>query len=582
MTGIASFQFLQPLWLLLLPALWLLIWIRARRGGRESIWRQVCDAHLLAAMTAGQSRADGRAPVTWILGGVLSIGIVAAAAPSWSRLSYPIMQATSARVIVFDLSRSMLVEDIRPSRYQHALAAASEILGDGFSGETGLLVFAQSAFVLSPLSRDADSLLAFIEAVDPETMPQDGNNLAAVIDAATELLSASLIGQGQIIVITSGDSHDPRAVSAATAAATRGNRVSVLAIGSAAGGPLLDRQGALQRDGNGLIEISKTNFALLQRIVAAGRGGLVVAGTAGYNADLLSSRIDASELVEAQRDAEESAREAADDGVWLVWLMLPLALLLFRRNMLWLLLVVLLFPVEQDAYASDSGGFWTHSERAAANAYRQGDFDTAIEISNEPMLRGASYYRNGRFQQALEQFAEVDSASGRYNHANTLVRLQRYDEAIAGYRQALELDPDFGDARYNLRLLELFLRQQADPAETEEGDAHKLAPADGLAANAALEVRIGIATELQGNPADEQQYGPGYGAAQQAGQVDPLERFDGEDLDAERFTLRASSPELAPQQEFIERWISTLPETSSELYRRKFLRDFLRQQQQQR
>jgi Ca-activated chloride channel homolog len=582
MSTLAGFQFLQPLWLMLLPALWLLIWMQARRAGGESIWQQVCDAHLLAAMTAGQARGAGRGLATWLLGGVLSIGIVAAAAPSWSSLSHPIMEATSARVVVLDLSRSMLVEDIRPNRYQHALAAAGEIIGDGFSGETGLLVFAQSAFVLSPLSRDADSLLAFIEVVDPGTMPRDGNNLAAAIAAAAELLSASLAGQGQIIVITSGDSHDPRAVSAAAAASGLGNRVSVLAIGSAAGGPLLDQHGALQRDGSGQVQISKTNFPLLQRIAEAGRGAMAVLGAAGNNADLLSSRIDASELVEAQRDAESSEREAADDGVWLVWLMLPFALLLFRRNLLWILVVVLLLPAEQDAFAADSSELWTHSERVAMNAYRQGDYDTAIEMSDDPMLRGASYYRSGRLQQALQQFAEVDSARGHYNHANTLVRLQRYGEAIAGYRQALEYDPDLGDARYNLRLLELFLRQQADPAAGDDDVGHNLEPTDGNAANEALEVRIGIAAELQGNPADEQQTGPGFGAAQQSGQVDPLERFDGQDLAMERFTLRAPGPELAPQQEFIERWINSLPETSNELYRRKFLRDFLRQQQQQR
>jgi len=582
MSAAAGFQFLQPLWLLLLPPLWLLIWIQSKRFGERSAWRQVCDAHLLAAMTAGQSRDNGGRLVAWILAVVLSIGIIAAAAPSWSRQSQPIMEATSARVIVFDLSRSMLVEDVSPSRYRHALAAASEILGDGFSGETGLLVFAQSAFVLSPLSRDADSLQAFIAAVDPDTMPQDGNNLAAAIEAAAELLSASLSGWGQIIVITSGDSRDRLAPGVAAAAAKQGNRISLLAIGSAAGGPMLDQHGALQRDANGQIQISKTNFPLLQRIAGAGRGALVVVGAAGYNPDLISSRIEASELVEAQRDVESSEREAADDGVWLIWLMLPLALLLFRRNLLWMLLVILLLPIEQETFASEISDFWTHPQKIALDAYRQGDYATASGLSISPMLRGAIHYRRGQFQQALQQFKAVDSAGGRYNYANTLVRLQRYGDAIASYRQALELDPKLSDARYNLRLLELFLSQQADSGAEEDGAGDADDPVDDSAANEPLEVRIGIATELQRNPADEQQLGPGSGAAQQSGQVDPLERFDDEDLAQQRFILRAQGIEQPLQQEFIERWINSLPETSSELYRRKFLRDFRRQQLQQR
>ena len=58
------------------------------------------------------------------------------------------------------------------------------------------------------------------------------------------------------------------------------------------------------------------------------------------------------------------------------------------------------------------------------------------------------------------------------------------------------------------------------------------------------------------------------------GQVDPLARFDGEDPAEQRFVLRARGAEQMPQEAFIEGWISDLPETSTELYRRKFLRDY--------
>lgn len=169
-----------------------------------------------------------------------------------------------------------------------------------------------------------------------------------------------------------------------------------------------------------------------------------------------------------------------------------------------------------------------------------------------------------------------------YNQANTLVQLQRYPEAKTGYQQALELDPGFGNARYNMRLLELFLRQQADSVGENSGASDAGDPGDDPAAGEIGEMRIGITSELQVNPADEQQLGPGFGAAQQPGQVDPLERFDGSEANQERFVLRALSAEQMPRPETIERWISSLPETSTELYRRKFLRDYLRQQQQQR
>ena len=125
--------------------------------------------------------------------------------------------------------------------------------------------FAGSAYVRAPLSRDDATLLALLEAVHPDTMPQDGSNLAQAIASAQDLLKASVSGQGQILLITSGDSRAETAVEAALAASAQGHRVSVLAIGTAIGGPSLDQTGGLLRDTNGEFQIKKTNFELLRR-----------------------------------------------------------------------------------------------------------------------------------------------------------------------------------------------------------------------------------------------------------------------------------------------------------------------------
>ena len=596
MNSTGSFQFLQPLWLLMLAPTWLLIWAYIRQARRKAAWARYCDAHLLAYMTAGQSMSSSHALPAWILGGVLSIGIFSAAAPSWSRLSDPVTQATDARIIVLDLSRSMLVQDVKPNRYAHAVAAASEILASDYAGETGLVVFAGTAFVLSPLSRDANSLKAFVEAVHPDTMPQDGSNLAQAITTAQGLLAASSGDRGQILLISSGDSHDDDALressAAAFAAAVENISVSVIAIGSAAGGPMRDPKGGLTRTADGRIQLSRPNFDLLQRIATAGKGSMMIVDGVGINADLLNSGISASTLVTSQLLAGKSGREASDDGAWLVWLMLPLALLLFRRNLLFVLLLALILPDEQKLYAADNSvaevkigkGYelWTHPEKIAFDAYQRGDYDTALENTDDPLLSGASYYRRAQFQQALVRFSEVESASAWHNHGNALVQLRRYSEAIDSYRQAIELDPENLAAGYNKRLLELFLEQHSEAgAEGQDSNDGSVAD-DSSAAQEAFEMRIGIATELQNNPADDQQPGPGSGANRQSAQVDPLERFDGAEMEQERFVLRAQGPGEMPEADFINRWISSLPETSTELYRRKFLRDFRRQQRQPR
>ena len=68
----------------------------------------------------------------------------------------------------------------------------------------------------------------------------------------------------------------------------------------------------------------------------------------------------------------------------------------------------------------------------------------------------------------------------------------------------------------------------------------------------------------------------------QSAQVDPFESFDGLEQELERFILRGRDGDQPPDPEFIERWIKSLPETSTDLYQRKFLRDYQRQRRQPR
>ena len=139
MNDSAVFQFLNPGWLLLLPPAWWLIWSYSRRAGRESMWNRICEPRLLDKMTGDGQAGTSNRMLAWTLGIVMTLSIIAAAGPSWRKQSYPILESTSARVVALDLSRSMLVQDVKPTRFAHAITAAREIITADFDGETGLV-----------------------------------------------------------------------------------------------------------------------------------------------------------------------------------------------------------------------------------------------------------------------------------------------------------------------------------------------------------------------------------------------------------------------------------------------------------
>ena len=581
MNETASFQFLQPAWLLTLPLLWGLVWLFVRRDLQQSMWSRLCDRRLLERMQQGNiNLMSGNRPA-WMLACVLTLAALAAAGPSWRKQPQALIESASARVIALDLSRAMLVRDIKPDRFTQAQAAVREIVGDKFDGETALVVFAGAAFVVSPLSRDSSTLDAFVDSLKPGLMPLEGLRIDLAIERARDLLSASVTGNGQIIVVTSGSEETGRAVEAAAKARADEIRVSIMAIGTSAGGPRIEVDGGLARDSHGGYLLSKTSFADLRRIAAAGGGAMVSLTHATEGDELLGSRIRAGILAAAEPGAGDGDPVAVNEGYWLVWLMLPLALLLFRRNLLWVLLVAVLLPGADDVRAAEPDSPWQNREAAAFEAFQRGNFERAVQLSNDPLLRGAAYYRRGQYEQALASYSLGDSASAFFNRGNALVQLNRLDDAVSAYTRALELDPGIADARYNRQLVELFLETEENSRKQESEDAANDSGTFEPIQQSGSESLSGTPGQETVNPGDEQQLGPGLGASRQSGMIDPFEEYgDGEQRPEEPALLEFLSQPQAQRQ--VESWISELPVSSSDLFKRKFMRDYQRQLRQTR
>lgn len=107
----------------------------------------------------------------------------------------------------------------------------------------------------------------------------------------------------------------------------------------------------------------------------------------------------------------------------------------------------------------------------ALAAYTQAQ-EAAPELA-EPVYNAANvHYRQGAFDQAgqlLQQALSLaDSALAHfsfYNLGNTFFNRQDFATAIEAYKEALRLDPNDGDAKYNL---ELALQQQAAQEQQEQ------------------------------------------------------------------------------------------------------------------
>ena len=82
-------------------------------------------------------------------------------------------------VIALDLSRSMLTQDVKPSRLDRSKLLISSLL-EGLKGErVGLVLFAGTSYLQIPVSSDFVIVRVFLPELKTDYLPEGGSNYKA-------------------------------------------------------------------------------------------------------------------------------------------------------------------------------------------------------------------------------------------------------------------------------------------------------------------------------------------------------------------------------------------------------------------
>lgn len=432
---LAGLHFLRPHWLwalLALPALWWLWRLRRQRG---NVWRETVDPHLLPHLLQHGDKAlrgllGTSAPWLGSLGYVLAV--LALAGPSWRQGEQPLWQSQTPLVVALDLSSRIGAADLPPSRLLQVRAKLATLLNERTGGQVALIAYAGEAFTVAPLTDDASNVALFLDALEPDVMPVDGQDAAVALNHSARLLKQAGFDRGDILVV--GDHADASALAAATKLRLQGYRVSALGVGTVLGAAYRDLEGRFQH--------ASLDAASLRALAAAG-GGAYAALVPG-DADLRALGV-----LDPQAGGAASARGQKglawlDEGYWLLPPLLLLGLFAFRRNGVAAVLVLgLVLPLASPAQAADTD-WWRRVDQQR---------HTRIE-------QGAQAYRKGDFASAEKAFSDMHGADGAYNRGNALAKQGRYDEAIAAYDEALKLRPGMDDAIANKKAVEAAKKRQ--------------------------------------------------------------------------------------------------------------------------
>ncbi len=575
-------HFLRPGWLLALPPLAWLWWHSRHRQAGQNAWARVCDPHLLPWLLADNG-GNGERGVSWLLGLGWLLAVLALAGPTWDKRPQPVLERLDARVIVLDLSRSMLAEDLKPSRLERAKYKARDILERSREGQTALVVYAGGAFTVAPLTQDTDTIANLLPTLEPGLMPAGGSRTSLGLRQAADLLHQAGLTGGEILLIT--DSAETAAMDTARELAGRGIRTSVLGVATAEGAPIPTPNGFI-RDRAGEVVLARLESDTLASLARAGEGRFAVIRP--DDADL--DRLLAAPLTPLTAQTRESDRESEawrEEGPWLVALLLPLAALAFRRG--WLLALVLVLVHPDPALALDWDGLWLRPDQRAARELAAGRPDQALALAQDPMLVGTAAYRSGDYAGAAAAFAQAGDADGHYNRGNALAQQGQLEQALAAYAAALALDPHMEDAIANRKAVEDLLKQQPPPPDStpsgedrdqsqQPGDSTPQQTDQGGGQNPAQDPGESHGEEPpppQADAQDQAEKPPATAPPEQSGAPGSDSEDDTQDGSRQQPVAMDQIQEQERQQ-MLEQWLRRIPDDPGGLLRRKFLLQYQR------
>jgi len=489
-------SFAKPEFLLLLialPLLALMAWLAWRKRGEK--WKKLVAPRLrkhLSYTRSPQVHFTSLGLALLGLGGLIVAFAQPESGEEWIEVE------SEGRNILFsiDISRSMLAEDVQPSRLQASRAAALEILERFPNDRVGVLLFAGEALIQAPLTLDHSFVEQTLAQLDPADIPTGGSHLTGAINEGSKLLRQSGQTSNIMVVFSDGEESTSGLEAAATTAAKEGIFIYALGMGTSEGSFIPD---ASERDGKFRDRNGNTVFTRLDeealRVLAATTEGFYSRGIGGAFLGKLDSAL--AEMDRFREDGKHQ-RVAKPAHQWFLFGgLLLLMISVFVRTLPLRPLVVatacfFALPRAEAGLISDGRDALERGEQMEAHhLFRQAAKDDSGErAARLHLAAGSAAYQAKSWNAAAESFSEAlqsnDSKlqqSAHYALATSLFYLgvplegEEQQKAWAGavkhYQSALAIDAADEKSRDNLKTVQALLKQKEEQREKQEEEESK-------------------------------------------------------------------------------------------------------------
>lgn len=457
-----------------------LIWFAHRRKGALTAFAEPEVRERTQPIPARFRRSRGALLIVGV--GLL---VLAIAGPRWGTELLDAPPVGQQVVFALDVSRSMLAQDVAPSRLERSRRAIRQVMAGLPGAEAGLVVFAGEGALVVPLTRDVSALDLYLGSVADDWISDPGTDLANAVAIALDAFGPGAGTGRAVVVFTDGEDHAGGLDTVGRAAREKGVPILTVGVGTEAGARIPIGPGSWLEAGGAVVQ-TRLEAEPLSALAEWSGGQYVILDEGDGGVAAVTARL---RTLEATGEASEGRRRRADRYRW------PLALALAcfgvevalrfgarrRRPSPALTALAMIVVLGMSRSASPEKLYEEGRYQEALGAWRHAD-QSRDARPEDAYNRGNAAYRLGAYREAAASSAVAartvgrrDRASGAwYNAGNGRYRIAQeldtageedvlrfWDSAVAAYRESLLRAPDDQDAKHNL---ELALRRRDEAA----------------------------------------------------------------------------------------------------------------------
>lgn len=258
--------------------------------------------------------------------------------------------------------------------------------------------------------------------------------------------------------------------------------------------------------------------------------------------------------------------------------MLPMGFKSVIQKIRSVIVMLVVFFCLKPVYAFDWQDLWVTKNHQAMKLMKAGNFKKAIDVFKREDWQATAAFRAGQYEKAATLFSRLENTDGFYNQANAQAYMQHYAAAIQSYDRALALNPNHKDALYNRKIVAALLKQQQEQNSKSQNQNQQKQDKQKSEENKSAQTQQPNKSEPNDNQTDSEQKNANQ--PEQPQQEQNKEKQENKKQHAEKPLKKNITKAQQEQQQANEQWLRLIPDDPGGLLREKFLRDYLRREQE--